>query len=65
VEICPESMACSRTNRERGFMMESREKYVSAHEPCTLPPPFTEDEVREMNVREENVRSKLHEMEGH
>ncbi|KAM0829242.1 hypothetical protein ACQ4PT_067003 [Festuca glaucescens] len=65
VEICPESMACTRTGREREFMMESREKYVSAHEPCTMPPPFTEDEVGEMNVREENVRSKLHEMEGH
>uniref|UniRef100_A0ACD5WWR0 Uncharacterized protein n=1 Tax=Avena sativa TaxID=4498 RepID=A0ACD5WWR0_AVESA len=66
VELCPESIACPRSDREREFMMESREKYVAEHEPCTLPPPFTADEVREMALREADVRSKLLlQMEGH
>ncbi|CAM0910649.1 unnamed protein product [Alopecurus aequalis] len=65
VELCPESMACPRSGREREFMIESREKYVASHEPCTLPPPFTADEVREMAVKDEGVRSKLLQMGGH
>jgi protein glucosyltransferase len=65
VELCPESLACSRSGREREFMMESREKYVAMYEPCTLPPPFTADEVREMALRDEDVRAKLLKMEGH
>jgi protein glucosyltransferase len=65
VELCPESMACPRSGLEREFMMESREKYVAERETCTLPPPFTTDEVREMALRDEDVRSKLLKMEGH
>ncbi|KAM0854763.1 hypothetical protein ACQ4PT_050252 [Festuca glaucescens] len=65
VELCPESMACPRSGRERDFMMESREKYVATCEPCTLPPPFTADEVLDMAVRDDGVRSKLlHIMDG-
>ncbi|XP_047050894.1 protein O-glucosyltransferase 2-like [Lolium rigidum] len=59
VELCPESMACPRRGRERDFMMESREKYVATCEPCTLPPPFTADEVLDKAVRDDGVRSKL------
>ena len=59
VELCAESMACPRSGRQREFMMESREKHVATHDPCTLPPPFTADEVRGMAVRDEDVRSKL------
>ncbi|KAF7110477.1 hypothetical protein CFC21_110574 [Triticum aestivum] len=62
VEVSLESMACPRRGREREFMMESREKYVAVDEPCTMPPPFTVDEVREMAVRDEQVRSKLLQM---
>jgi protein glucosyltransferase len=29
VELCPESMACTRSGREREFMMEFREKYIA------------------------------------
>ncbi|XP_044441875.1 O-glucosyltransferase rumi [Triticum aestivum] len=66
VEVCVESMACPRRGREREFMMESRERYVAGRELCTLPPPFTTEEVREMAVRDEQVRSKLLQMEeGH
>ncbi|CAM0913230.1 unnamed protein product [Alopecurus aequalis] len=64
VELCPESMACPRSGREREFMMESRERYVSSHEPCTLPPPFTAEEVREMAATEEDARNKVVKMEG-
>ncbi|EMS60531.1 hypothetical protein TRIUR3_23790 [Triticum urartu] len=66
VEVCVESMACPRRGREREFMMESRERYVAGRELCTLPPPFTAEEVREMAVRDEQVRSKILQMEeGH
>jgi protein glucosyltransferase len=64
VEICPESMACPRSGREREFLMESREQYVAAYEPCTLPPPFTAEEAREMAAREEGVRSEAVKMAG-
>ncbi|XP_044961878.1 O-glucosyltransferase rumi-like [Hordeum vulgare subsp. vulgare] len=67
VEVSLESMVCPRGGRERELMMESRERYVALDEPCTLPPPFTADEVREMAVRDEEVRSKLLHMQmvGH
>ncbi|KAF7102241.1 hypothetical protein CFC21_103411 [Triticum aestivum] len=64
VELCPESMACSAQGRDREFMMESREMYVAGYEPCTLPPPFTAEEEREMAAREEDVRRKVVKMEG-
>jgi protein glucosyltransferase len=57
-------MACPRNNREREFLMESRERYVAGYEPCTLPPPFTPEEAREMAAREEGVRSKAVKMAG-
>jgi hypothetical protein len=57
VELRPETIACpaahsGRRQREFGFMMESREKYVADYEPCTLPPPFTSDELNEMALRD-------------
>ena len=62
VELCPETMACPAQGRDREFMMQSRERYVAGYEPCTLPPPFTAEEAREMRAREENVRSKITKM---
>ncbi|KAL6659252.1 hypothetical protein ACP70R_003292 [Stipagrostis hirtigluma subsp. patula] len=62
VELCPESVACPAQGRERQFMMESRERYVADYEPCTLPPPFTADELRDMARREEEVRRKVHKL---
>ncbi|CAL5033414.1 unnamed protein product [Urochloa decumbens] len=55
IELCPESLACTAQGRERQFMMESREKYVANYEPCTLPPPFTASELRDIAHREEEV----------
>jgi protein glucosyltransferase len=64
VELCPESMACPAQGRDREFMMQSRERYVATYEPCTLPPPFTAEEVTRMAAREEDVRRKVAKMEG-
>nr|BAJ91611.1 predicted protein [Hordeum vulgare subsp. vulgare]BAJ95415.1 predicted protein [Hordeum vulgare subsp. vulgare] len=64
VELCPESMACSAQGRDREFMMESREMYEAGYEPCTMPPPFTAEEAREMAAREKDVRRKVVKMEG-
>ncbi|KAM0887218.1 hypothetical protein ACQ4PT_029174 [Festuca glaucescens] len=64
VELCPESMACPAQGRDKEFMMESRERYVAGYEPCTLPPPFTAEDTREVAAREEDVRSKVAKMEG-
>ncbi|TVU35916.1 hypothetical protein EJB05_17823, partial [Eragrostis curvula] len=38
VEICSESMACAASGRERDYMIESMERYVTGFDPCTLPP---------------------------
>ncbi|KAJ1266755.1 hypothetical protein BS78_07G002400 [Paspalum vaginatum] len=64
VELCPEAVACpasaERTSsREFRFMMESRERYVADYQPCTLPPPFTDDEMTEMARREQQVRANV------
>ncbi|CAL4914777.1 unnamed protein product [Urochloa decumbens] len=63
VELCSESVACTAGGRAREFMMESRERYVADYEPCTLPPPFTAEEVREMARRDDDVRSEIRKME--
>jgi hypothetical protein len=63
VELCLESMACPANGRAREFMMESMERYVADFEPCTLPPPFTEEEVAEMARKNEEARNKVRTME--
>nr|CAB3465614.1 unnamed protein product [Digitaria exilis] len=62
-ELCLDSMACSARGRAREFMIESMEKYVADYEPCTLPQPFTADEVKELAQTDEDVRSKVKAME--
>ncbi|KAF8752683.1 hypothetical protein HU200_011923 [Digitaria exilis] len=62
VELCPESVACGTQGREQQFMMESRERYVADYEPCTLPPPFTAQELRDIARREAQVRRKVKRM---
>ncbi|KAL6875636.1 hypothetical protein ACP4OV_013149 [Aristida adscensionis] len=63
VEICLESMACLATGRALEFMMESMERYVHDQEPCMLPPPFTQDEIRDRIQKDEEVRSHVKKME--
>ncbi|CAN6247633.1 unnamed protein product [Urochloa humidicola] len=65
IELCPESLACTAQGRERQFMMESRERYVADYEPCTLPPPFTASELRDIAHRQEEVLRKVKRMEKH
>ncbi|OEL27866.1 hypothetical protein BAE44_0011113 [Dichanthelium oligosanthes] len=67
VELCAEAVACPfpAHGRERDFMMQSRERYVADYEPCTLPPPFTADELAGMARREQEVRTKVQKMTDH
>jgi hypothetical protein len=66
VELRPETIACPAHNggreREFKFMMESREKYVADYEPCTLPPPFTADELKDMALKDKQERQKVNKM---
>ncbi|CAL4939803.1 unnamed protein product [Urochloa decumbens] len=64
VELCSEHVACPTGARAREFMMESRERHVADYEPCTLPPPFTAEEIREMARWEDDVRSEIRKMEN-
>uniref|UniRef100_A0A0E0DX32 Glycosyl transferase CAP10 domain-containing protein n=1 Tax=Oryza meridionalis TaxID=40149 RepID=A0A0E0DX32_9ORYZ len=60
VEICAESMACAAAaGRERECMDESVEGFVAGFDPCSLPPPFTEEEKRDIAAREEEVLRKV------
>ncbi|RLN03783.1 hypothetical protein C2845_PM13G00160 [Panicum miliaceum] len=60
VELRAEALACPAQGRD--FMMESRERYVADYEPCTLPPPFTAGELRDMARRDREVRDKVKRM---
>uniref|UniRef100_J3MBC7 Glycosyl transferase CAP10 domain-containing protein n=1 Tax=Oryza brachyantha TaxID=4533 RepID=J3MBC7_ORYBR len=63
VEICAASMACPAKGRRRECMDESVEEFVAGFEPCALPPPFTEEEAREIAAREEKVLRRVEKME--
>ncbi|KAK3135875.1 hypothetical protein QOZ80_5BG0424590 [Eleusine coracana subsp. coracana] len=63
VELCLESIACPAGGRAREFLIQSMERYVADYEPCTLPPPFTDQEVAEMASRNEEARNKVRTME--
>ncbi|PUZ49727.1 hypothetical protein GQ55_6G002000 [Panicum hallii var. hallii] len=62
VELRAEALACPARGREREFMMESRERYAADYEPCTLPPPFTAGELRDMARRDQEVRDRVKKM---
>ncbi|XP_062192295.1 uncharacterized protein LOC133895795 [Phragmites australis] len=62
VELRPETIACPADGRDRDFMMESMERYVADYEPCTLPPPFTAQELRDMAHRDDELRRKVQKM---
>ncbi|XP_062233594.1 uncharacterized protein LOC133930846 [Phragmites australis] len=63
VEICTESMACPAKGRHRDCMMESMERHVAGFDPCTLPPPFTTEEAKEIADREAEVLGNVEKME--
>ncbi|KAG2604272.1 hypothetical protein PVAP13_4NG044100 [Panicum virgatum] len=64
VEICTESMACPARGLHRECMMDSMERHVAGFDPCTLPPPFTEEEAKEIADRETEVLRNVEKMEG-
>lgn len=47
VELCPESLACSADGIWREFMEESLEKAPSESDPCSLPPPYEPQEIKD------------------
>ncbi|KAJ1416104.1 Lipopolysaccharide-modifying protein [Sesbania bispinosa] len=46
VELCAESMACTRSGLEKKFMTESLVREPSTKAPCSLPPPFEPTSLR-------------------
>ncbi|KAL6606183.1 hypothetical protein ACP70R_041836 [Stipagrostis hirtigluma subsp. patula] len=64
VEICAESMACPAQGLHRECMMDSMEKHVASFEPCTLPPPFTAGEAKEIADREAEVLRNVEKIES-
>ncbi|KAL6839587.1 hypothetical protein ACP4OV_030526 [Aristida adscensionis] len=63
VEICAESMACDAQGLHRECMMDSMERHVTGFNPCTLPPPFTAEEAKEIADREAEVLRKVEKVE--
>ncbi|KAL1540155.1 O-glucosyltransferase rumi [Salvia divinorum] len=46
VEVCSESLACSADGNWRKFMEESMEKSASDSAPCTMPPPYEDQQFK-------------------
>ncbi|WOL13323.1 protein O-glucosyltransferase 1-like [Canna indica] len=54
-EICMESLACSAPEKAKSYMLESMEKWPSEAEPCSLPPPFTPEELQQLLAKRDKV----------
>ncbi|XP_008806857.2 protein O-glucosyltransferase 1 [Phoenix dactylifera] len=48
IELCLESMACSAEGLIKTFMIESMPDLTSGSNPCTMPPPFNPQEIKEL-----------------
>ncbi|KAL2625691.1 hypothetical protein AAZX31_07G069600 [Glycine max] len=55
VEICSESMACSLRGLRKSFMVESMVTSPSDTPPCTMPPPYTPETLKEFLQEKENL----------
>ncbi|CAN6191037.1 unnamed protein product [Urochloa humidicola] len=64
IEICTESIACPAQGLHRECLMDSMERHVAGFNPCTLPPPFTKEEAKEIADREAEVLRNIEKMEG-
>ncbi|TVU12562.1 hypothetical protein EJB05_46213, partial [Eragrostis curvula] len=62
VEICTESIACRARGLHRDCMTETMETHVAGYQPCTLPPPFTAEEAKEITEREAEVLRNMEKM---
>ncbi|WOL13321.1 hypothetical protein Cni_G22091 [Canna indica] len=54
-EFCLESMACSAPGDVKKFLLESMEKSTHDQEPCTLPPPYTPEELQQLHENRANA----------
>ena len=54
-EICMESLACPASEKTKSFLLESMEKWTHDAEPCTLPPPFTPEELHQVLEKRANA----------
>lgn len=59
VELCLESMACEAQGKVKAFMIESMVKAPSHSDPCTMPPPFGMNELRELLARKANATDQV------
>jgi hypothetical protein len=63
VEICTHSLACPTEGLHRNCLMDSMERHAADSDPCTLPPPFTMAQAKEMADREEELMRSIDKME--
>nr|TKW20183.1 LOW QUALITY PROTEIN: hypothetical protein SEVIR_4G069200v2 [Setaria viridis] len=63
VEICSESIVCPTRGLHRECMMDSMESHFTGFSPCTLPPPFTKEEAKEIADREAEVLRNIENIE--
>ncbi|VAH25713.1 unnamed protein product [Triticum turgidum subsp. durum] len=63
VEVCPESLACQAIGREKKFMEDSMVKSANVAGPCSLPPPFSPEEFRELYQRKEKSMKQVEALE--
>ncbi|KAG6475963.1 O-glucosyltransferase rumi homolog [Zingiber officinale] len=58
-ELCLESIACRAPTNVKKFLLESMEKTTHEAEPCSLPPPFTTEELQQMQERKANAAKEV------
>lgn len=59
VELCAESMASTRSDLEKKFMIESMVKEPSTKAPCSLPPPFEPTSLRVFYANKLNLMRRV------
>ncbi|EOA20340.1 hypothetical protein CARUB_v10000648mg [Capsella rubella] len=63
VEICSETMACTRSGNERKFMTESLVKHPAESGPCALPPPYDPVSLYSVAKRKQSTTARILHME--
>ncbi|KAG8060091.1 hypothetical protein GUJ93_ZPchr0002g26616 [Zizania palustris] len=63
VEICSESLACQAIGREKKFMLDSMVKSANDAGPCDLPPPFSPEELKELQRRKDKSMKQVEKRE--
>ncbi|KAJ1381299.1 Lipopolysaccharide-modifying protein [Sesbania bispinosa] len=55
VEFCPESMACNLRGQRKHYLVESMVMSPSNIPPCSMPPPYTTETLKEFLQKKENI----------